>query len=94
MKSQGLPLGMRIVNPPPMDRHRQAERIRDHEAGVEQEVDPVSQHPTINDLPGDPDECQDEEPECRCRGVLVPILPLLVGLQSEGGDQYRACPNR
>ena len=75
-----------------MDRKRQAEGVGDDETGIEDEVDPVAQHPAINDLAGDPDEGQNEEPERRGGGVLVPILPLLVGLQPERGEQDEGAP--
>jgi hypothetical protein len=79
---------MMIRHPTPVEGQRQAQSVGDDEAGVEDQVDPVAQYPAINDLADDFDERQDEEPECRGGGVLVPILPLLVCLLAEGGYQY------
>ena len=58
------------LDPPAMNRQRQTESIGDDQAGIEHEVDPVTQHPAIDDLAGDSDESQDEEPE-RLRRVRV-----------------------
>ena len=77
-----------------MDRDEQADAIGNHQAGVEGEIDPIADHPTIDDLAAGTGKGEDKEPQRRTRRGFVASLPLSESLNPKRGKQEKRFPNR